>query len=106
MYIIKNRVNGEYDRQGIYGGFHKLKRGAWDRLAHARNHVLGKLGASYGTTDPEKFDWYMNADFIEITLDGKGEVIPVCDYLREYYKSPRKIMQLTKEQKDRLELED
>lgn len=106
MYIIKNRVNGEYDTKGIYGGFHKVKRNAWDKLAHARNHVLYKLNISYGKVDPETFNWYMNADFIEIGEDGAGVVIPVSDYLREYYKDSYKIVQLTEEQKNRLGLGD
>jgi hypothetical protein len=39
MYIIKNRVNGEYDRKGL-NAFSKVKRGAWDKIGHAKNHVL------------------------------------------------------------------
>ena len=105
MYIIKNRVNGEYDTKGIYGGFHKIKRNAWDKLTHAKNHVVCKIGC-FSKPINSMFNWYMDADFIEIGENGVGAVIPVSDHLREYYKDSYKIRNLTQEQKDRLGLGD
>jgi hypothetical protein len=105
MYIIKNRVSNEYDTKGIYRGFHIMNRCAWDKLSHAKNHVTYKLG-SFSRPDGDMFDWYMNADFIEVSEHGGTLAkIPVSDYLREYYKNSYKIRLLNEEQKKRLGLD-
>ena len=106
MYIIKNRITNEYDTKGIYRGFHRINRSAWDKLTHAKNHVLCKLD-SFSVPEGSMFDWYMNADFIEISENGGAVAkMPVSDYLSEYYKNSYKIRRLTEEQKNRLGLGD
>lgn len=76
MWIIKNRVTGEYERKGTYYSKRdRFNRNAWNTLAHAKCHV-----ACVGYDE-----WFMEADFIEITDEGPGKILPVSDYLREYY---------------------
>lgn len=75
MWIIKNRVTGEYERKGMSKKRDKINRNAWNTLAQAKCHVV------YGGFD----EWFMEADFIEMTDDGLGKVLPVSEYLREYY---------------------
>lgn len=79
MWIIKNRVTGEYERKGTSCKRDKFNRHAWDTLARAKCHV------AYIGFD----EWFMDADFIEVTEEGKGRVEPVIDYLREYYGATR-----------------
>lgn len=79
MWVIKNRVTGEYDRKGMYKKRDKINRSAWTKLSHAKCHVT-LTGFS---------EWYMNADFIEMTDEGIGKVIPVSEYLREYYRNDK-----------------
>ena len=79
MWIIKNRVTGEYERKGMSGKRDKITRSAWSNLGRAKCHVV------YGEFD----EWFMDADFIEMTDEGIGEVVPVIDYLREYYRGNR-----------------
>lgn len=105
MYIIKNRVTNEYDTKGIHSGFHKMNRSAWDKLTHAKSHVVCKLD-SFSRPVGFMFDWYMNADFIEVSeYGGTVSKMPVSDYLREYYKNSHKIKCLTEEQKNKLGLD-
>lgn len=74
MWIIKNRVTGEYERKGQSKKRDKVSRAAWATLAHAKCHVCDS-----------GFDkWFMDADFIEITEEGTGRVIPVVDYMRDH----------------------
>lgn len=103
MFIIKNRVNGEYDRRGTRSTFHKVKRGAWDKIGHAKNHIVGNL---YGWSRvPEKeFDWYMDADLIELDESGVKSVIPVSEYLKKYYSDSYRGKCLNDEQRKRLGL--
>ena len=106
MYIIKNRVSGEYDQKGIGAVFCKVKRSAWDKISHAKCHVTNTLDCGSSSRFNRIFNWYMDADFIEISEDGVGVVIPVREYLHEYYKNSYKIRKLTQEQKDQLKLGD
>lgn len=103
MYIVKNRITGEYDRRGSTDTFSKVKRGAWDKISHVKCHVINVL-LSYYFVDNKAFDWYMNADFIEINENGIGKIIPVRDYLRDYFKDSGKIEYLTVEQRECLGL--
>ena len=79
MWIIKNRVTGEYDRKGHSKQRNKVSRDAWNTLAHAKCHVA----------DAGFDEWFLEADFIEITEEGIGRIEPVIDYLREHYKTKR-----------------
>ena len=81
MWIIKNRVTGEYERKGQYGKRDRVVRSAWGTLGQAKCHV-----ANNGFDE-----WYMDADFVEISEPGNGcvRVEPVSDYLREYYGKKR-----------------
>ena len=75
MWLIKNRVTGEYDLKGLSGKRSLVSRHAWETLARAKVHV-----------SQNGFDeWYMNADFIEVTENGVRHVEPVQAYLKEYY---------------------
>ena len=103
MFIIKNRVNGEYDRRGSYNTFHKVKRGAWDKIGHAKNHVICRLESR--SVDHEALAWYLDADFIEIDETGGKLIIPVTDYLREYFSKSRKLKYLTPGEKKMIGLE-
>lgn len=75
MWIIKNRVTGEYDRKGHSGKRNNITRHAWDTLGRAKCHVA----------DVGFDEWFWDADFIEIDENGIGRVIPVSDYLRDHY---------------------
>ena len=88
MWIIKNRVTGEYDTKGQSHKRDRVNRHGWATLGHAKCHVVN------GGWD----EWYLEADFLEITEDGVGRVVPVVDYLREYYKNSRYIPEKRKEQ--------
>ena len=98
MFIIKNRVNDEYDRRGSYDTFHKVKRGAWDKIGHAKNHVICRLERHDGI-DHKAFAWYLEADFIEIDETGGKLIIPVTDYLKDYFSESRKLKWLTQDEK-------
>lgn len=76
MWIIKNRVTGEYDRKGMTAKRDKLNRAAWETLGQAKCHVV------YNGFN----EWYMDADFIEMTEEGLGAVEPVSEYLREHFR--------------------
>lgn len=97
MYIIKNRINGEYDRRGTHNTFDKVKRGAWDKLSHAKCHVLNVLMSGYQVR-PKAFDWYIDADFIEINEDGVSKITPVIDYLRIYFSNGFTVHRLNEDQ--------
>lgn len=75
MWIIKNRVTGEYERKGINSARDKFNRNAWGTLSQAKCHV-----ACRGYEE-----WFMEADFVEVTEEGTGRIMPVSEYLREYY---------------------
>ncbi len=94
MWIIKNRVTGEYERKGMSGKRDKVNRHAWDTLGRAKCHVVYT-----GRFD----EWFLDADFIEVTEDGIGLVIPVSDYLREHYSDPRTIRWMRDDEKNKLE---
>ena len=79
MWIIKNRVTGEYERKGQSCKRDRFNRHAWDTLGRAKCHV------AYIGFD----EWFMDADFIEVTEEGTGRTEPVVDYLREYYGATR-----------------
>lgn len=80
MWIIKNRVTGEYERKGHGCKRDKVTRHAWDTLGRAKCHVV-----DHG------FDkWYLDADFVEIDENGVGRIIPVVDYLRDHYTQKRR----------------
>ena len=105
MFIIKNRVNGEYDRRGSYNTFDKIKRGAWDKIGHAKNHV--NMRVSYWNGVNHKIlAWYLDADFIEIDENGIVSTIPVSQYLHDYYATARQANSLTAEERKRLCLEE
>lgn len=74
MWIIKNRISGEYDRKGMGSTFDKVTTSAWDTLGHAKCHVSQKLIGS-------NFLWYLAADFVEVTENGVGRTVPVASYL-------------------------
>ena len=76
MWIIKNRLTGEYDNRGISNRFSKVTRYGWSQLGHAKNHVAQNLNLL-----PCNLEWYMNADFIQLEESGKGDVIPVSEYI-------------------------
>ncbi len=76
MWIIKNRVTGEYERKGKHGKRDKITRAAWGTLGQAKCHV-----ANNGFDE-----WYMSADFIEVTEEGIGRIEPVSNYLCERYR--------------------
>ena len=80
MWVIKNRVTGEYDSKGISEVRNKVVRAAWGTIGHAKSHITN-CHCHYNRFDK----WYMDADFIEITENGVGRVEPVIDYLRGYY---------------------
>lgn len=81
MYIIKNRITNEYDRKG-HKSFHPVSRDAWEKLAHAKNHVAMKC-TWYGDF-MNNIQWYINADFLEIDETGIVSIVPVAEYLEEY----------------------
>ena len=103
MFIIKNRVNGEYDRRGSSDTFHKVKRGAWGMLGHAKNHVIMRVADV--RVNHQALAWYFDADFIEVDETGTKSVIPVSEYLRQYFSESRKIRYLTADEKAKLGLE-
>ena len=83
MWAIKNRVTEEWDSKGIRPIFHKVARGAWASLNHAKTHVA--VAIRQRNADGETaFNWYRDAVFMEFTEEGIGQVIPVADYLKEY----------------------
>ena len=102
MFIIKNRVNGEYDTKGLYGSMDKLNRGCWATLRHAKNHVSQKVSAY--CRELRYVDWYIDADYIEIDETGTLNVFPVIDHLKTYFTNNYKAKYLTKEQKIKLGL--
>ena len=64
MWIIKNRVTGEYERKGHGCKRDKVTRHAWDTLGRAKCHVVDN-----------GFDkWYLDADFVEIDENGVGRI--------------------------------
>ena len=103
MFIIKNRVNGEYDRRGSYDTFHKVKRGAWDKIGHAKNHVSMRVLDC--RVDHNALTWYLDADFIEMDETGIKSVIPVSEYLKKYFSDSWRIKWLTNDEKTKLGLE-
>lgn len=77
MWIIKNRESGEYERKGQSKKRDKVTRASWATLAHAKCHVVNS-----------GFDeWFVAADFIEITEEGVGRIESVLEYMREYTRS-------------------
>ena len=94
MWIIKNRVTGEYERKGMTAKRDKVNRSAWGTLGQAKCHVV------YGDVFDE---WYMDADFIEVTEEGlSGKVEPVSEYIREHFR--KKMPYVSKWVQDRLGL--
>lgn len=86
MWIIKNRVTGEYARKGMYAKRDKVSRNAWGTLGQAQCHVI-----QCGVLDK----WYMDADFIEITEEGlTGRIEPVSEYLNNHFR--KKMPHVTK----------
>ena len=104
MYIIKNRVNGEYDRRGSSDTFHKVKRGAWNQIGHAKNHVI--LRCADWDVNHKALAWYLDADFIEIDETGTKSIVPVSEYLTQYFSESRKVKYLNATEKAKLGLED
>ena len=79
MWIIKNRVTGEYDRKGLGYGFSKITRTGWTKIAYAKSHIVHKTILYLFNLD--HFNWYLDADFIKLDESGTQEVIPVGKYL-------------------------
>lgn len=89
MYIIKNRVTGEYDRMG-HRPFDKIQRHAWSTLGQAKNHIAMRISPNNNRYPPEdELRWYCDADFIEITEDENSgtNLIPVVSYLQQFLDS-------------------
>jgi hypothetical protein len=102
MFIIKNRVNGEYDSRGLYKSMDTVNRSSWNKLAQAKNHVAQKVTAYYNHL--QYVDWYIDADYIEIDETGTLNVFPVIDHLKTYFTDNYKAKYLTNEQKIKLGL--
>lgn len=94
MWIIKNRISGEYDSKGLGTNFSKVNRSGWATIGHAKSHVAQKLSNC-------NFLWYMCADFIEFSESGTVNTIPVIGYLATYVND--KGWKLPKEVVDELE---
>lgn len=100
MWLIQNRETKEYIRRNGKPP-HKVYRDGWNTFANAKQHVAVKINLN-------NFDWYLDADFIEVLDDGEEiRVIPVTRYLQEYFDrisahNEKIYSQLTKEQKARL----
>lgn len=77
MWIIKNRVTGEYDTKGVGRKRDKVNRHGWNTLGHAKCHV-----ATVGFDE-----WYLDADFVEISEAGIGRIEPVSEYLIYHYEN-------------------
>ena len=96
MFIIKNRVNGEYDTKGLYKPMDTINRSSWNTIGQAKNHVSQKITAYYNRL--QYVDWYINADFIEIDESGTLSVTPVVNHLMCYFSNNYKTKYLTPEQ--------
>lgn len=95
MYVIKNRVTGEYDRKG-HKPFHKVSRDAWSTLGQAKNHVAMRVRPCRIGVPDDALRWYCDADFIEITEDSSSglNIIPVVSYLQTYFQAKEQHMSL------------
>ena len=102
MFIIKNRVNGEYDIRGLYRPMNTFDRSSWNKLGQAKNHVSQKITAYYNSL--QYVDWYIDADYIEVDETGTLNVYPVVEHLREYFKGNYKAKYLTPEQVEKIGL--
>ena len=102
MFIIKNRVNGEYDTRGLYKPMDTINRSSWNTLAQAKSHVAQKITAVYRNL--QYVDWYINADYIEVDETGTLSVTPVVDHLRKYFEGNFYAKYLTPEQVSKISL--
>lgn len=102
MFIIKNRVNGEYDTKGLYSPMDTLNRSCWAKLAQAKSHVSQKITALYRKL--QFVDWYIDADYIELDETGTLNVTPVVEHLRKYFTDNFYAKYLTPEQVKRIGL--
>lgn len=102
MFIIKNRVTGEYDTRGLYNSMNKFNKSSWNKLAQAKSHVAQKVTVYYNRL--QYVDWYIDADYIEIDETGALNVFPVIDHLKTYFTDNYKAKYLTNDQKIKLGL--
>lgn len=103
MFIIKNRVNGEYDTRGLYGSMNTFDRSSWNTLGQAKNHVAQKVTGYWYSL--QYIDWYIDADYIEVNESGTLNVYPVVEHLREYFAHhPYRAEKLTPDQREKLGL--
>ena len=103
MFIIKNRVNGEYDTKGLCKPMDTVNRSSWNKLAQAKNHVAQKITTVY-YSKLQYVDWYIDADYMEIDETGTLSVTPVVDHLRKYFTGNHNAKYLTPEQIEKIGL--
>jgi hypothetical protein len=103
MWIIKNRITGEYDTKGLFKPMDKLNRSSWGTLGQAKCHVAQKITACYRRL--QFLDWYLDADYMEIDETGTLNTIPVIEHLKIYLKDNHYNKYLTEEQGTLLGLE-
>lgn len=102
MFIIKNRVNGEYDIRGLYTPMQKVARSTWNTIGQAKNHTVQKITAYYHKL--QYLDWYIDADYIEVDETGTLSVTPVVEHLRKYFTGCYHAKYLTPEQVEKIGL--
>lgn len=107
MWIIFNRVNGEYDTKGFFTKPNCVDRSSWKELAHAKSHVWQKVTYFMYRDQLRYLEWFWDSVFIKVDNFGNPiKTISVKDYLQPNLCDCRYFKALTRDQKIHLGLVD